>query len=205
MVTAVASTTGASSAASASSADVFGGMGSDTFLKLLVAQMKYQNPMSPSDPTAMLGQIATYAQVEALNKLQGLQASGNSLAETQIATSLVGQDVTAMDSTGAPVTGKVTAARFTDAGPILVLDTGAELSLSSIARIGTAAAPGATTPATTTPATTTPATTTPATTTPATTTPATTTPATTTPAATAPAATAPAATAPAATDPTATS
>jgi hypothetical protein len=102
-----------------------------------------------------MGQIATYAQVEALNKLQTLQASGNSLAEAQIATSLIGQTVSATDSSGTALTGKVTAARFTDAGPVLVLDSGAELSVSAVAKVVAAGAADATssTPAAATPAT----------------------------------------------------
>lgn len=144
MATAIGSATGATATATSGAEEVFASMGSDTFLKLLVAQMKYQNPMSPSDPTAMMGQIATYAQVEALNKLQTLQASGNSLAEAQIATSLIGQTVSATDSSGTALTGKVTAARFTDAGPVLVLDSGAELSVSAVAKVAVAGAADAT-------------------------------------------------------------
>ena len=33
-------------------------MGSDTFLKLLVAQMKYQDPSKPADSTEMMAQTA---------------------------------------------------------------------------------------------------------------------------------------------------
>ena len=159
MATAVTGTNGTTGTSSTGSAgDVFSNAGSDMFLKLLVAQMKYQNPMSPSDPTAMMGQIAQYAQVEALNKLQTLQASGNSLTQAQMATSMIGQDVSALDSTGATVTGKVTAARFTDAGPVLVLDTGAELSVSAVGKVGStvAAANSGATPSTSTPSSSTP-------------------------------------------------
>ena len=62
-------TTGTSATGSTTdqASNVFGSLDPQAFLKLLVAQIKYQNPMSPSDPTAMMGQIATYAQVEALN------------------------------------------------------------------------------------------------------------------------------------------
>jgi flagellar basal-body rod modification protein FlgD len=113
-------------------------MGPDTFLKLLVAQMRYQNPLQPSDPTAMLGQVATYAQVEALNQIQTQQKTANALAEARMATDLVGSSVTGGNAqTGAVVDGVVVAARFTPAGPVLVLDSGAELSLSAVNRIGT--------------------------------------------------------------------
>ncbi len=89
-------TVGSKTGTATASADVFGGMGPDMFLKLLVAQLQYQNPMSPSDPTAMLSQVSHYAQVEALNKLQTLQANGNALTEAQTATDAIGQQVTAM-------------------------------------------------------------------------------------------------------------
>lgn len=55
-----------SSAASASTAS---GAGStiatkDMFLKLLVAQMKYQDPLNPSDPTKMTSQLSQFNMVE---------------------------------------------------------------------------------------------------------------------------------------------
>lgn len=36
----------------------------DRFLKLLTAQMKYQDPMSPTDPTQFVAQLAQFSQVE---------------------------------------------------------------------------------------------------------------------------------------------
>lgn len=121
--------------------DLFGGMGPDAFLHLLVTQMRYQNPLSPSDPTAMMGQLASYAQVEALQNLQRGQAASATLTEAKLATDLVGSYVDAADGTGLTVSGTVVAARFTADGPVLVLDNGGELTLSAITRVGTAAAP----------------------------------------------------------------
>jgi flagellar basal-body rod modification protein FlgD len=120
-------------------ADVFGGMGSDAFLKLLVAQLRYQNPMNPSDPTAMMGQVAQYAQVEALTKLQQNQAAEQSLSQARLATAMIGQQVTASDTTGS-TTGKVVSARFTSAGPVLVLDNGQEAMLSAVTTVAAGAA-----------------------------------------------------------------
>lgn len=120
-------------------ADVFGGMGSDAFLKLLVAQLRYQNPMNPSDPTAMMGQIAQYAQVEALTKLQQNQSAEQSLSQARLATAMIGQQVTASDTTGS-TTGKVVSARFTSSGPVLVLDNGQEAMLSAVTTVAAGAA-----------------------------------------------------------------
>lgn len=134
------------------SADIFGGMGPDAFLKLLVAQLRYQNPMNPSDPTAMMGQVAQYAQVESLTKMQQGQKTEQSLSEAKMATEMVGKTISATDGTSTE-TGRVTSARFTATGPILVLDTGAEVTLSavvSVAESPAAAAPTASSAASTT-------------------------------------------------------
>jgi len=38
----------------------------DTFLKLLVAQMQYQDPMNPMDGTQYMSQLTSYSQLEQL-------------------------------------------------------------------------------------------------------------------------------------------
>ena len=120
--------------ATSSTNDIFSGMGPDAFLKLLVAQLRYQNPMNPSDPTAMMGQVAQYAQVEALTKMQQGQAVDQSLSEARMATDLVGKVVSASDGS-ITETGKVLSARFTATGPVLVLDTGSEVTLSAVTKV----------------------------------------------------------------------
>jgi flagellar basal-body rod modification protein FlgD len=120
--------------ATSSTNDIFSGMGPDAFLKLLVAQLRYQNPMNPSDPTAMMGQVAQYAQVEALTKMQQGQAVDQSLSEARMATDLVGKVVSASDGSTTE-TGKVLSARFTATGPVLVLDTGSEVTLSAVTKV----------------------------------------------------------------------
>lgn len=176
--TPVSSVLSTPAAATSATDNVFKSMGSDAFLKLLVAQMRYQNPMSPSDPTAMMGQIATYAQVEALNKIQASQAGDQMMNAARMATEMVGKTVTATDGETTEV-GRVTAARFTADGPVLVLENGTELTLAAVISVTDTPATPSTTPLTP-PVTTTTPTTTPASTTPATTTPASTTPTTTT-------------------------
>ena len=65
-------------------------MGSDTFLKLLVAQLKYQDPSKPADATAMMGQTAQFQMVE---KLQQLADQNTQLLSEQQATSAITDDI----------------------------------------------------------------------------------------------------------------
>ena len=52
----------------------------DTFLTLLVAQLKYQDPMNPADSTEFLSQTAQFTQVEKLGQIADMmQAAGLTL------------------------------------------------------------------------------------------------------------------------------
>ena len=80
------------------------GMDKDAFLQLLVAQMRYQDPLEPTSNTEYIAQYAQFSQVE---QMQNLAAT----SELARATQLVGQEVyiKTTDSTGNMkyVTGKV--------------------------------------------------------------------------------------------------
>ncbi|SDB10500.1 flagellar hook assembly protein FlgD [Eubacterium oxidoreducens] len=71
-----------SSSSSTSSSE----MGKEQFLQLLVAQMKYQDPLEPMDNTEYVSQLATFTQVEELQNL------GASMADME-ATNLLGKQV----------------------------------------------------------------------------------------------------------------
>lgn len=63
-----------------------GALGKEAFLQLLVAQMKYQDPLEPTSNTEYISQLATFSSLE---EMQNMRAS---LESTQ-ATSLVGKTV----------------------------------------------------------------------------------------------------------------
>jgi flagellar basal-body rod modification protein FlgD len=51
--------------ARASAADATGGLATqDTFLRLLVAQLQNQNPLTPSDPMQFVSQLAQFSSLE---------------------------------------------------------------------------------------------------------------------------------------------
>lgn len=83
------------------------GMDKDTFLKLLVAQMKYQDPQAPTDSSALVSQTATYSQVEALQKLTDQNTTMLAMQRATSAGAMVGKTATYLGDDGVAVTGQV--------------------------------------------------------------------------------------------------
>jgi len=115
----------------AKTTDPSGSLGSDAFLKLLVAQLKYQDPLNPADGAEFLAQTAQFTMVEKLTTMvkQG-EAVALSQQETQAA-QLVGKQVTYVSSTGAKSEGTVESTSFATDGQTLVID-GKSVKLSSV-------------------------------------------------------------------------
>ncbi|GAA1801018.1 hypothetical protein GCM10009682_23370 [Luedemannella flava] len=94
-------------------------LGQDAFLKLLVAQLKYQDPSNPADGTQFLAQTAQFTQLEKLAQLVTDQQ--NMLAGQHIlsAGSLVGRTVSFPDENGITQTGVVNSATVLGSEPTL--------------------------------------------------------------------------------------
>lgn len=104
-------------------------LGTDTFLNLLVAQLKYQNPMSPSDGTQFLAQTAQFTMVEKLTELADLSKKLLNDNQSLAAASLLGKQISWADADGDVQHGTVTSAAFGSDGPsVLVGDTKIPLS-----------------------------------------------------------------------------
>ena len=109
-------------------------LGQDAFLKLLVAQLKYQDPLNPADGAEFLAQTAQFTMVE---KLSDLEAQGQSTVTSQQqmqAAQLVGRQVTYVDSTGSLVEGVVESAEYTPDGQSLTID-GQAVELDNITKV----------------------------------------------------------------------
>jgi flagellar basal-body rod modification protein FlgD len=147
----ISGTSGVSAAAGASApksiADKTKDLGDkDTFLKLLVAQLKYQDPSNPADSTQFLAQTAQFTQVEKLGDIADLLKTQRMVGVS----SLVGHEVTYMDENGGRQSGVVSAAKLNgDSEPILRIGN-TDVQLSKVMEVqslagstGTAAASAA--------------------------------------------------------------
>ena len=144
--------TAASSTSSTSSTSNPNTVDKDMFLKLLVAQLKYQDPSNPTDPSQFLSQTAQFTTVEKLNTIADLDQKVFDASRQQTAASLVGQTVTYTDASGTSRTGKVTGVSLGASTPNLTIG-GTAVSLDTLTAVGETPAPA--TPADTTTTTTT--------------------------------------------------
>ena len=120
MVDSVTALGGAQSPTSASAG--LGSLDSDVFLQLMVAQLRYQNPMEPTDATAMMQQTAQFTTVETLQSIAETQRQLINMSQLNTAMDMVGKEVEAIDATGAPANGVVEGIKFTIDGVVLELE-----------------------------------------------------------------------------------
>ena len=103
----------------------------DTFLKLLVAQLKYQDPSNPADSTAFLAQTAQFTQVEKLGQIADMLQAQQLIG----ASGLVGRTVTYQDANGVTQTGVVTKTKLNgDSEPTLVVGN-TDVQLSKVTEV----------------------------------------------------------------------
>jgi flagellar basal-body rod modification protein FlgD len=91
-----------SSSTSASSSSSKNVMGKDDFLKLLVTQLKNQDPLNPSNATEFTAQLAQFSSLEQLNNLNSsmdkMVTATNNSTKT-FALDMIGKEVTFTNST----------------------------------------------------------------------------------------------------------
>lgn len=118
--------------------DAKGSDDKDMFLKLLVAQMKYQNPMQPTDPTAFLTQSAQFTMIEKLDELS--QQGEAKIVNDEIGTSaaMIGKTIEFPDpdQKGELKTGVVESVILDPVKPpVFKLTDGTEVAMRSVSKI----------------------------------------------------------------------
>ena len=120
--------------ATSTSADSLGGLGSDDFLQLLIAQLTNQDPMEPTSNEELLNQISSIRDIELSTSLTSTLEGLTGQQRFASASTLIGQYVTGLpDSTGVAASGVVIGVRFeTDGLPVLQLSDGTELAIEQV-------------------------------------------------------------------------
>jgi flagellar basal-body rod modification protein FlgD len=122
MISSTANTTSTSATSASSQATV----DYDTFLQLLVTQMKNQDPLSPMDSTEYVAQLATFSQVEQsiqINEKLDELLQGSALSQ---ADALIGREITSADG---KTTGIVKEVKLNSNGITAVLEGGEEVAV----------------------------------------------------------------------------
>jgi flagellar basal-body rod modification protein FlgD len=118
----------AAAATSTQSASRKAALNYDSFLRLLIAQMKNQDPTEPKDSTQYLSQLAAFSSVEqnvsTNQKLDALMAS----MQLNQSVSFIGRKVTSADGA---VSGVIKSVTINSSGLIAMLEDGQTLDLSS--------------------------------------------------------------------------
>ncbi|HWI07866.1 MAG TPA: flagellar hook capping FlgD N-terminal domain-containing protein [Solirubrobacteraceae bacterium] len=133
-VPATTSTTTSTSAPAGTAASTL--LGKDEFLKLLVGQLKNQDPLNPTTDTDFIGQMAQFAQLEQTTNMA--TANERLVAEQRgaRAVALLGRTVTYPDATtGVPTTGVVQRVDWLDGRPSLSVGGAAGIEPDSVTAV----------------------------------------------------------------------
>lgn len=121
-----------SSVASSASAIQAKPMGMEDFLKILLTQLTYQDPLKPMDNQEFMAQMAQFTSLE---QTQQLNEKMSTLISNQAAlqsVGLIGRTVDITADAGSSITGSVTALSLTGESPLLTLTTAAGTTLSNV-------------------------------------------------------------------------
>jgi len=95
-------------------------LGQDAFLQLLMAQLKNQDPLNPTDSNEFMSQQAQFTQISELQKLNKSVSNGNQMMQ---ASSLIGKNVTLTDpdNEANTISGIVKEAKISSTGASLII------------------------------------------------------------------------------------
>lgn len=118
----------------------FAGMGSDSFLQLLITQLANQDPMQPMGNEELLRQISLIRDIESSTSISSAMRALTGQQKFGSATTMIGRVVRSVpQADGRVIEGVVTSIRLDPkGGAILGLAGGAELPMDQVAQIESA-------------------------------------------------------------------
>ena len=118
-------------------------LGKDAFMRLLVNQLKNQDPLAPAQNEEMLAQLAQFSSLEQMTELNDnivglavLQQSNALMSQLTSSSSLIGQNVKYADpQSGEERWGSVSSVKI-DEGLAVLSIAGADVPLSNVLEVG---------------------------------------------------------------------
>ncbi len=126
-ITAVQSTTATTSSALSKAATKASG-DYNTYLQLLMTELKNQDPTKPVDPTQTVTQLATFSSLEQAVRTNDLLSALNQQASLSQGAALIGRTVTAADGS---VRGQVASVTLSETGMVANLTSGGQFHLGT--------------------------------------------------------------------------
>ena len=109
-------------------------MGKDDFLKLMVAQLKYQNPMEPSKDLDFIAQTAQFSSLEQMTNLNAKVIELISSNRQLYANTMIGREITWTDADDNIKSGIVSKVELNDGEPVLLVNN-EKVSLDQIINV----------------------------------------------------------------------
>lgn len=111
-------------------------LGENDFLKLMMVQLQHQDPLSPSDPTQYLGELAQFTSLEQITNLAQNSSTAAAAQQGSAALALLGRSVSYIDSSGTSHSGTVQQVDMSaHGGPTLTVDGVSGVLPSSVSQV----------------------------------------------------------------------
>ena len=114
----------------------------DAFLKLLVAQLRYQDPTSPMDSSSFMAQTSQLTSVEKLTDLAATSRSSFEMQQRLGSAALIGRSVTWTADDGTTASGTVSAVSLSGSVPLLRVGS-LDIAFDKVTQVATTASVGA--------------------------------------------------------------
>lgn len=107
----------------------------DAFLKLLITEMRNQDPMKPMEDKDFIAQLAQFSSLEQMQKMNtGFDLFAKSSSANQ-SFAMIGKSVDYLDAeSGTSVSGKVNSVSFLDGFPVLNVGT-AQVEIGNVIKV----------------------------------------------------------------------
>lgn len=106
------------------------------FMKLLMIQLRNQDPLDPINDKEFLGQLAQFSSLAELTKLNTTFSQALLMQQLNEARGLIGQNITFRDiNSGDSLSGQVDGVKIREDGLIMLLVNGQEVPLANLEEI----------------------------------------------------------------------